>query len=107
MTKALSKLGFITALLGTILAVTKFYNYAVIPLLMAFVFGILVLLKSKNQQHKPKSIQYIFLLVIISLGFFIYKSHYTNTAQTKESTPPTIATDSVIPLNDLPKKTKK
>ncbi|MCA0131840.1 FUSC family protein [Winogradskyella alexanderae] len=67
-------LGFITAILATILAVTPLSNLAIIPIIVAFLCGLVILFISRKQNTKPKSIQYIFILVIISLGLTIYKS---------------------------------
>ncbi|MAB49023.1 MULTISPECIES: FUSC family protein [Winogradskyella] len=69
-------LGFTTAILAVILAVTPFSNLAVIPIVVAFICGLLIVFMSKKDKTKPKSIQYIFLMVIIALGITIYKSVY-------------------------------
>lgn len=66
-------LGFISAIIATILSVTKFSNFAVAPIIVAFVSGLIVFFLSKEAQSKTKTIQYIFLLVIISLSLTIYK----------------------------------
>lgn len=69
-------LGFIAAILAVILAVTPLSNLAVIPIIVAFVCGLLIVFISKKDNTKTKSIQYIFLLVIIALALTIYKSVY-------------------------------
>ncbi|RED38578.1 hypothetical protein DFQ10_11085 [Winogradskyella eximia] len=74
MKKFFSILGFISAIIATILAVSKFSNLAVAPIIIAFISGLLVLFYSKKEQTKTKTIQYIFLLVIISLSLTIYKA---------------------------------
>lgn len=66
-------LGFIAAIIAVILSVTSLSNLAVTPIIIAFVCGIIVLYLSNKQKAKTKTIQYIFLLVIISLGLTIYK----------------------------------
>ncbi|WP_296317745.1 FUSC family protein [Winogradskyella sp. UBA3174] len=66
-------LGFITAIIAVILAVTPLSNLAILPIGVAFVCGLIVFFISKKQNTKTKTIQYIFLLVIISLGLTIYK----------------------------------
>lgn len=67
-------LGFIAAVLAVILAVTPLSNLAVIPIIMAFICGLLIVFISKKDKTKTKSIQYIFLMVIIALVLTIYKS---------------------------------
>ena len=67
MKKLFSILGFISAIIATILAVSKFSNLAVAPIIIAFISGLLVLFYSKKEQTKTKTIQYIFLLVIITI----------------------------------------
>jgi predicted PurR-regulated permease PerM len=69
-------LGFIAAVLAVILAVTPLSNLAVIPIVVAFVCGLLIVFMSKKDKTKTKSIQYIFLMVIIALALTIYKSVY-------------------------------
>lgn len=69
-------LGFTTAVLGVILSVTPFSNLAVVPIIIAFICGLLIFFMSKKDQNKPKSIQYIFLMTIIALVLTIYKSVY-------------------------------
>lgn len=69
-------LGFVAAILAVILAVTPLSNLAVIPIIVAFVCGLLIVFISKKDNTKTKSIQYIFLLVIIALALTIYKSVY-------------------------------
>jgi predicted membrane protein len=66
-------LGFIAAILAVIIAVTPLSNLAVVPIIVAFLSGLIVLFLSKKQNTKTKTIQYIFLLVIISLSLTIYK----------------------------------
>ncbi|BAO76959.1 hypothetical protein [Winogradskyella sp. PG-2] len=67
-------LGFLTAIVAVILAVTPLSNLSVIPISVAFICGLIVLLISKKKKAKTKTIQYIFLLVIISLSLTIYKN---------------------------------
>lgn len=69
-------LGFIAAVLAVILAVTPLSNLAVIPIIIAFICGLLIVFMSKKDKTKTKSIQYIFLMVIIALALTIYKSVY-------------------------------
>ncbi|GAB5563829.1 MAG: hypothetical protein Wins2KO_08920 [Winogradskyella sp.] len=71
--------GFLAAILATVLAVTPLSNIAIIPIIVAFVSGLMVLYISKKEESKPKTIQYIFLLVIISLSLTIYKGLSSST----------------------------
>lgn len=73
MKKLLIILGFITAILAVILAVTPLSNLSIIPLIIGFLCGLGILLISKRDKKKTKTIQYIFLLVIIALCITIYK----------------------------------
>ncbi len=68
--------GFIAAILSVILAVTPFSNLAIIPIVVAFILGLLIVYISKKNNTKTKSIQYIFLMVIIALALTVYKSVY-------------------------------
>ncbi|WP_179352276.1 hypothetical protein [Winogradskyella vidalii] len=73
MKKAAVIIGLASAIIATILSVTKFSNQAVIPIIIAFTSGLAILFLSNKAETKPKPIQYIFLLVIISLSLTIYK----------------------------------
>lgn len=82
-------IGFISALLAVILAVTPLFKLALAPIIIAFVCGLIVLFLSKKQNSKTKIIQYIFLLVIMALSLTIYKgvvnpSEIENTKQKDE-----------------------
>ena len=70
-------LGFITAILALILAVTPLFNIAFIPAIAALMFGILTLLVSKDKQRYKKPLQLVFLLTIIALAVTTYKAVYT------------------------------
>ncbi|WP_299523817.1 FUSC family protein [Winogradskyella sp.] len=69
-------LGFIAAILAVILAVTPLSNLAIAPIIVAFISGLVILLVSKKEKTKTKTIQYIFLMVIIALFLTIYKGIY-------------------------------
>ncbi len=71
--------GFIAAILAVILAVTPLSNLAISPIIVAFLSGLIVLFLSKKHNTKTKTIQYIFLLVIISLSLTIYKGVFSKT----------------------------
>jgi predicted membrane protein len=69
-------LGFIAAILAVILAVTPFSNLAIAPIIVGFICGLTLIFISKKEKHKTKTIQYIFLMIIIALVLTIYKSVY-------------------------------
>ena len=70
-------IGFIAAILAVVLAVTPLSNLAIAPIIVAFVCGLLVVFISKKEQSKTKTIQYIFLMVVIALSLTIYKSIFS------------------------------
>jgi ABC-type Mn2+/Zn2+ transport system permease subunit len=71
-------LGFTSALVAVVLAVTPLSNLAILPIVGGFVCGALILYLSKKEKQKPKSIQYIFLLVIMALSLTIYKGVFVS-----------------------------
>lgn len=74
MKKTFIILGFATALLSVVLAVTPLSNLAIFPIIIAVICGLILFYISKKEASKIKTIQYIFLLVIIALSLTIYKS---------------------------------
>jgi D-alanyl-lipoteichoic acid acyltransferase DltB (MBOAT superfamily) len=72
-------IGFITAILSVVLAVTPLSKISIVPTIIAFVFGLIVLYLSKKQNKSKKVVQYIFLLAIISLSLTIYKAIFSTT----------------------------
>lgn len=70
-------LAFISAILALTLAVTPLSNIALFPLLAAVALAILLYFISKKQAKSNKPVQYVLVLVIISLGFMIYKTLFT------------------------------
>jgi membrane-bound ClpP family serine protease len=74
MKKLVIVLGFISAILAVILAVTPLFKIAFIPGVTALVFGILAIVILKANKDSKKSIQLIFLLTIIALVVTTYKS---------------------------------
>lgn len=66
-------LGLIAAFTAVVLSVTSLHGMAVTPIIIAFISGLIVIFLSKKEHSKTKTIQYIFLLVIISLSLTIYK----------------------------------
>ncbi|NNE31060.1 MAG: DUF2232 domain-containing protein [Winogradskyella sp.] len=74
MKKTFIILGFATALISVVLAVTPLSNLAIFPIIIAVICGLILFYISKKEASKIKTIQYIFLLVIIALSLTIYKS---------------------------------
>lgn len=74
MKKLVIILGFISAILAVVLAVTPLSKIAFMPGIAALIFGILALYLSKQNQGSKKSIQLIFLVTIIALVLATYKS---------------------------------
>ncbi len=74
MKKLVIILGFISAILAVILAVTPLSKIAFAPGIAALIFGVTAIYISKEKQDSKKSIQLIFLLTIIALTLATYKS---------------------------------
>lgn len=74
MKKLCISIGLISAIASTLLSITNNFNSAIIPILIAFSSGLFVLLFSKKNQQKPKTLQFMFLLVIFSLSLTVYKN---------------------------------
>lgn len=82
-------LGFITAILALILAVTPLSKIAYIPSVVALICGVLALVTSNDKQKGKKSIQLMFLMTIIALALTTYKAVFNtvevgNTEQLEE-----------------------
>ncbi|EPR73448.1 hypothetical protein ADIWIN_1478 [Winogradskyella psychrotolerans RS-3] len=76
MKKTVIILGLIAAIIAITLSASRNSNFAIIPIVIAFISGLALVFLSKKDQSKTKPIQYIFLLVIMSLGLTIYKGVY-------------------------------
>lgn len=87
MKKTLILFGLTSGIIALVLAVTKFSKFAIIPIVVAFATGLIILFISKKQHIKTKSIQYIFLMVIIALGFTIYKNIFSKTVINTDEQP--------------------
>lgn len=74
MKKLVIILGFISAVLAVVLAVTPLFKIAFIPGVVALILGVVAIYLSKEKQDSKKSIQLIFLLTIIALALTTYKS---------------------------------
>jgi hypothetical protein len=87
MKKTLIVFGLASGITALVLAVTKFSKFAIIPIVVAFATGLIILFISRKQHIKMKSIQYIFLMVIIALGFTIYNSMFSTTVINTDEQP--------------------
>ncbi|MBR9846056.1 MAG: FUSC family protein [Algicola sp.] len=78
MKKLIIILGFISAILAILLAVTPLSKIAFLPAGAALLFGVIAIYISKGKKELKKSIQLIFLLTIIALVVTTYKSIFNN-----------------------------
>lgn len=69
----LTIIGFISAILGLVLSILPFGNIALIPIVIAFICGIVLIRQSKNQQSNKLTIKLIFLITIVGLGMTLYR----------------------------------
>ena len=67
-------LGSISAIIGLVLSILPFGNIAIIPIVIAFICGLLAFNISKKEQHNTLVVKLIFLVTIIGLGLTIYRS---------------------------------
>lgn len=70
-------LGFIAAILATILSVLPLSNLAIFPAIAALIFASIAFYLSKKAGNVKKIIQFTYLLTIIALSITIYKSVFT------------------------------
>ncbi|NRA94416.1 MAG: FUSC family protein [Psychroserpens sp.] len=70
-------LGFISATLAVLIAVTPLSKLAFIPGVIALLLGIFAMVKSKSENSSKTSIQLIFLMTIIALALTTYKTIYS------------------------------
>ena len=67
-------IGIISSILGLALSILPFGNIALIPIIIAFVTGLLAMNMIKKEQGNNLIIKIIFLLAIIGLGMTIYRA---------------------------------
>ncbi|WP_179334626.1 FUSC family protein [Winogradskyella costae] len=84
MKKSVIILGLIAAIVAVTLSASPYSNFAMVPIIIAFITGLALVFISKKEQVKPKPIQYIFLLVIMSIGLTIYKGVYNSIEEEEE-----------------------
>jgi len=77
MKKLLLIIGFIAAILATVLAVTPLFKLSLFPTALAILCGFGLFYLNKKKAQKTKFVQYVFLLSIIALSLTIYKSIFT------------------------------
>lgn len=67
-------LGILSGLIGLALSILPFGLIALVPIILAFIFGLIAFNMSKNENTGKGIIKLIFLLVILGLGITIYRS---------------------------------
>lgn len=67
-------ISIISAILGLALSILPFGNIAILPIVIAFVSGLIALKISQKEDKSTSIIKVIFLIIIISLGLTIYNS---------------------------------
>lgn len=67
-------LGLLLAVLGLTLSILPFGKIAFIPIVLAFIFGLLAFKISKKEGQSTAFIKFIFLVTIVALGWTIYRS---------------------------------
>jgi len=77
MKKTFTILGFIFAIIATLLAVLPLYKFAIIPTVLALIFSIVAFLKARKDETSTQFIQLSLLLTIIALVLCIYKAIFT------------------------------
>jgi predicted membrane protein len=79
MKKAFTILAIIASFLAIILAVLPVSNLAIIPAIIALIFGLIAFYLSKKSGHVKKIIQFTLFLSIISISIVVYKALFTAT----------------------------
>ena len=69
----LTIVGLLSALLGLALSILPFGNIALIPIVIAFISGVLLIRILRKDQGNTLSAKLIFLIAIIGLGMTIYR----------------------------------
>jgi membrane protein implicated in regulation of membrane protease activity len=69
-------LGFAAAILSLILAVTPLFIIALIPAVLALIFGLIAFYIARKKQLPKKAIQLVFLLSFITLSIATFKSFF-------------------------------
>jgi hypothetical protein len=69
----LTIVGLLSALLGLALSILPFGNIALIPIVIAFISGVLLIRILRKDQGNTLSAKLIFLIAILGLGMTIYR----------------------------------
>ena len=80
-------LSIIAAILGLTLSILPFGSIAIIPIAIAFTFGLLAFRLSHKEEKNTAIIKLVFLIVIISLGLTIYNSLRPNVVDEENESP--------------------
>lgn len=76
MKKTMLIIGFIASIVGIILSLTSYSNYAFIPCIAALVFGLIAFSEDQHLPYPKKSVQIIFIITIIALSLATYNALY-------------------------------
>ena len=71
-------ISIISAILGLALSILPFGNIAILPIVIAFVSGLIAFKISQKEGKSTTIIKVVFLIIIISLGLTIYNSLKAN-----------------------------
>ena len=79
MKKLFTILAVIASIFAVILSVLPVSNLAIIPAILALVFGLIAFYLSKKAGEVKKIVQFSFLLTIVALSLTTYKAIFTET----------------------------
>ena len=79
MKKAFTIFALLAAALAIIMAVLPISNLAIIPAIVAIIFGVIAFYLSKKTAEPKKIIQFTFLLTFVALALSGYKAFFTTT----------------------------
>ena len=105
MKKVFTILAVIASIFAIILSVLPVSNLAIIPAILALVFGLIAFYLSKKTGDVKKIIQFSFLLTIIALVLTTYKAIFTKTevsnTEVLEATETKLEEEAIEELEDL------
>ena len=67
-------LGIVSAILGLALSILPFGNIALIPIILAFIFGVIAFTYAKKEGKSRSAVKMIFLITIAALAVTIYRA---------------------------------
>jgi di/tricarboxylate transporter len=94
-------LGFIMAIIGLALSVLPFGTLALIPIVLAFILGLIAWRRSHKESKSVTPIKVLFLIVIVSLGLAIYNSLRPNEVDESVELQVLENSDEEIPMEEL------